>query len=72
MNAILNWMSSAEKLSSTTVNDQVGADIICDLGAEDKSSEGSDDVFFHINHLNKEFVLIQRLSSYTLICTHIA
>lgn len=46
MNAILNWMSSATKLSAITVSDQVGADVICELDAKDGHIAGSDDIFF--------------------------
>ncbi|GKO12924.1 hypothetical protein [Klebsiella variicola] len=70
MNAILKWMSSATKLSAITVSDQVGADVICELDAKDGHIAGSDDIFFHINHLDKEFALVQGISNYTLICTH--
>ncbi|HDY9206507.1 TPA: hypothetical protein RRJ23_004709 [Klebsiella pneumoniae] len=70
MNAILNWMSSATKLSAITVSDQVGADVIYELDAKDGHIAGSDDIFFHINHLDKEFALVQGISNYTLICTH--
>ncbi|MFW4110951.1 hypothetical protein [Klebsiella pneumoniae] len=70
MNAILNWMASATKLSAITVSDQVGADVICELDAKDGHIAGSDDIFIHINHLDKEFALVQGISNYTLICTH--
>lgn len=46
MNAILNWMSSATELSAISLSDQIGADIICELGAEDGHIAGSDDLFF--------------------------
>jgi hypothetical protein len=46
MNAILNWMSSATKLSAISLSDQIGADIICELGAKDGHIAGSDDLFF--------------------------
>lgn len=46
MNAILNWMSSATKLSAISLSDQIGADIICELGAKDGHIADSDDLFF--------------------------
>ena len=70
MNAILNWMSSATKLSAISLSDQNGADIICELGAKDGHIADSDDLFFYINHLDKDFALVQGISSYTLICIH--
>lgn len=69
MNAILNWMYSASEKSATTVSDQIGADLICDLGAEDHQITGMDDVFFYINHLSKEFILMQNMSNFILICS---
>lgn len=70
MNAILNWMSSATKLSAISLSDLNGADIICELGAKDGHIADSDDLFFYINHLDKEFALVQGISNYTLICIH--
>jgi hypothetical protein len=46
MNTVLNWMYSACEQSATTVTDQIGADLICELGAEDHQISGIDDVFF--------------------------
>lgn len=70
MNAILNWMSTATKLSAISLSDQIGADIICELSAKDGHIADSDDLFFHINHLDKDFALVQGISNYTLICIH--
>jgi hypothetical protein len=39
-------MYSACEQSATTVTDQIGADLICELGAEDHQISGIDDVFF--------------------------
>ncbi|MBD0905741.1 hypothetical protein HA444_24300 [Klebsiella grimontii] len=69
MNAILSWMFSANEKSATVVSDQVGADLICELGAEDHAIAGSDDVLFHIIHIDKEFLLIQGTANFTLICS---
>ena len=71
MKAALNWMCSANEQSATTVSDQVGADLICDLGAEDHQIEGINDVFFHIKHASKEFILMQGMSCFTLICSRV-
>ncbi|OWY88124.1 hypothetical protein CAC00_09485 [Raoultella ornithinolytica] len=71
MNTVLNWMYSACEQSATTVTDQIGADLICELGAEDHQISGMNDVFFHINHLHKEFILMQSMSCFILICSRI-
>jgi len=69
MNAILNWMFSAHENSATIVSDQIASDMICNLGAKDFCISGSENLFFFINHLSKEFILIPGLSNFTLICS---
>lgn len=71
MNAVLNWMTSASAMSATTVSEQTGADLICDLSAEDCQIEGEEDNFFYIKQYSKEFVLMQKMSGFTLICTRV-
>lgn len=68
MYSILNWMSSAKEQEAITVSDNVGGDMIVELGAKDIQIEGSEDILFHIDHMDRQFLLMPTVSNYILIC----
>ncbi|SVM30031.1 Uncharacterised protein [Klebsiella pneumoniae] len=42
--------------------------MILELGAKDIQIEGSEDILFHINQMDRQFLLMPTVSNYILIC----